>query len=248
MRPVPKTPTRLPAITLFKTNNLGDRLRGGAKTSVFPTNFWGRSVYWDMSAAKIAIYSRVSTDQQDNQNQLDQLRAFAQTQGWKIVHEFVDVGSGGNGDRQEFKALFAAASRREFGLVLFWSLDRFSREGVFETLQHLQRLTGYGVGYRSYSEQYLDSCGLFKDAVISILATIARQEKIRLSERTLAGLARARAEGRVGGRPRIQCNTRKLLKLRAAGDSLGTIATKLKLTKTTVHRILTAAQTKRKSR
>ena len=79
--------------------------------------------------------------------------------------------------------------------MLFWSLDRFSREGVFETLQYLQRLTAYGVGYRSFSEQYLDSCGMFRDAVISILAVIAKQERVRLSERTLAGLARALLKG-----------------------------------------------------
>jgi DNA invertase Pin-like site-specific DNA recombinase len=63
---------------------------------------------------------------------------------------------------------------------------RFSREGVLETLHHLQRLAQYGVGYRSFTEQYLDSCGVFKDAVLSILATIAKQERIRLSERTIA--------------------------------------------------------------
>ena len=192
----------------------------------------------------IATYSRISTDQQDTQNQLSQLRAFAQTQGWNVVHEYVDVASGKNGDREQFRALFAAASRHEFRLVLFWSLDRFSREGVFETLRYLQTLTQYGVGYRSYTEQYLDSCGMFRDAVISILAVIAKQERVRLSERTLAGLARARAQGRVGGRPRIQCDPHRILKLRAGGHSLGEIASKLKLTKTTVHRILaTAAQT-----
>ena len=193
-----------------------------------------------MSTA-IAIYSRVSTDQQTNQNQLDQLRAFARSQGWKITREFVDVGSGGNADRQEFRALFAAASRREFGLVLFWSLDRFSRGGAYETLRYLQTLTQYGVNYRSFTEGYLDSCGLFKDVVVSILAVIAKQERVRLSERTLAGLARARAEGRVGGRPRIQCNPHKILKLRAAGHSLGTIASKFKVSKTSIYRIITAA-------
>src|SRR5438045_8781175 len=97
--------------------------------------------------------------------------------------------------------MLAAASRREFDVVLFWALDRFSREGVYVTLQHLQSLTSYGVGYRSFTEQYLDSCGLFKDAVISILATIAKQERIRISERTIAGLQRARLQGRIGGRP-----------------------------------------------
>jgi DNA invertase Pin-like site-specific DNA recombinase len=69
----------------------------------------------------------------------------------------------------------AAASRRQFDAVLFWALDRFSREGVFETLQHLQRLTSYGVGFRSFTEQYFDSCGMFRDAVIGILAAVARR-------------------------------------------------------------------------
>jgi DNA invertase Pin-like site-specific DNA recombinase len=189
----------------------------------------------------IAIYARISTGKQDNQNQLDQLRAFAATQGWRVVHEYIDIASGKSGDRDQFQQMFAAASRREFDLVLFWALDRFSREGVLETLQHLQRLTAYGVGYRSFSEQYLDSCGMFRDAVISILAVIAKQERIRLSERTLAGLAVARARGRVGGRPRIQCDRGKVIKLRATGLSLGNIAKKLHLTKTTVHRIIAAA-------
>lgn len=188
----------------------------------------------------IAIYCRISTDKQDNQNQLDQLRAFARTQGWNISKEYVDVATGKNGDREQFKSLFAAA-RREFELVLFWSLDRFSREGVYETLTHLQRLTAYGVGFRSFTEQYLDSCGMFRDAVISILAVIAKQERVRLSERTLAGLARARAQGRVGGRPRVPCDHRKVLILHDAGCSLGEIAKSLKLTKTSVYRIIKAA-------
>jgi DNA invertase Pin-like site-specific DNA recombinase len=80
-------------------------------------------------------------------------------------------------------------------LVLFWALDRFSREGVSATLKHLETLTSYGVAWRSYTEQYLDSAGIFRDAIISIVATLAKQERIRISERTLAGLARARANG-----------------------------------------------------
>jgi DNA invertase Pin-like site-specific DNA recombinase len=189
----------------------------------------------------VAIYARISTDKQDNLNQLDQLRAFASAQGWHVKREFIDVASGKNGDREQFKALFAAAARREFELVLFWSLDRFSREGVYETLTYLQTLTQYGVGYRSFTEQYLDSCGMFRDAVISILAVIAKQERVRLSERTLAGLARARAQGRVGGRPRVPCDHRKVLKLHAAGCSLGEIAKRLKISKTTVYRIVAGA-------
>lgn len=192
---------------------------------------------------RVAVYSRVSTDRQETQNQIKQLREFATTQGWMIVREFVDIASGKSGDRQQFKVLFAAASRREFDLVLFWSLDRFSREGVFETLKHLQTLTGYGVGFRSFTEQYLDSCGMFRDAVISILAVIAKQERVRLSERTLAGLSRARAQGRVGGRPRVVCDIRKLHRLRASGKSLAAIGNELRLSKTTVARLLAESHT-----
>jgi DNA invertase Pin-like site-specific DNA recombinase len=87
-----------------------------------------------------------------------------------------------------------------FDLVLFRSLDRLSREGVLQTLTHLQTLTSYGVGWKSYTEQCLDSCGMFRDTVLSILATIANQERVSLSERTIAGLERARKQGWTGGR------------------------------------------------
>ncbi len=184
----------------------------------------------------IAIYCRISTDKQDNGNQLDQLRTFAASQGWNVRREYVDVATGKNGDREQFKALFRAASRREFALVLFWSLDRFSREGVLETLTHLQRLTQYGVGYRSFTEQYLDSCGMFREAVISILAVIAKQERVRLSERTLAGLQRARAQGRIGGRPRAACDPCEVARLQRVGRATAEIALELKVSKATVYR------------
>ena len=154
---------------------------------------------------KIAIYQRVSTAKQDAENQGDQLRDFAKRQRWTIVQEFTDVvkGSLSERDRPQFKRLMEAASRREFDLVLFWALDRFSREGVLPTLHHLQRLDSWGVAWRSYTEQYLDSTGVFKDAVISIMATIAKQENIRRSERIIAGLQRAKRNGSRLGRPQV---------------------------------------------
>src|SRR5579863_7941303 len=144
-------------------------------------------------AMKTAIYARVSTKdgRQDTENQLRQLRAFAATQGWTVVHEYVDRASGRRGDREQFQKMFAAASRREFDVLLFWSLDRLSREGTVQTLNHLERLTNYGLNYRSYTEQYLDSTGIFKEAVIGILAAVAKQEQVRISERVMAGLERA---------------------------------------------------------
>jgi len=154
---------------------------------------------------RVAIYNRVSTARQDPENQAAQLREFAQRQGWQLCHEYTDVVSGMKDERQrpQFRKLMEAASRREFDLVLFWALDRFSREGVLPTLHHLERLDGYGVAWRSYTEQYLDSTGMFKDAVISIMATIAKQENLRRSERVRAGLARAKRQGVRLGRPQV---------------------------------------------
>ena len=155
---------------------------------------------------RVALYARVSTKDkgQDHENQLIQLRAFAKTQKWQIVHEYVDKSTGKRSDREQFQQMFIAASRRQFDVLVFWSLDRLSREGTVETLNHLKRLTDYGVDYRSFTEQYLDSTGMFKEAVIGILAAVAKQERVRLSERTIAGLERAKAQGRIGGRPKVE--------------------------------------------
>ena len=153
---------------------------------------------------RVALYARVSTKDkgQETENQLCQLREFADRNGWRIVAEYIDYESGKASDRAQFQQMFNAASKRQFDVLLFWSLDRLSREGVLPTLQHLQRLTSYSIGYRSFTEQYFDSCGIFRDAVIAIVATVAKQERIRISERVRAGLATARHKGQRLGRPR----------------------------------------------
>jgi DNA invertase Pin-like site-specific DNA recombinase len=188
---------------------------------------------------RIAIYARVSRKDkgQDTESQLVQLREFASKQGWQIVREFVDRETRSKSDRMEFQAMFEAASQRKFDLLLFWALDRLSREGVLETLQHLNRLTSYGVGYRSFAEQYFDSCGIFKDAVIAIMATLAKQERIRRSERTKAGLAQARRNGRQIGRPRLTVQSSEIVRLRASGLSLRAIGRELGISEGSVRRL-----------
>jgi len=164
------------------------------------------------------IYARVSTRDkgQDFTNQLVALRQFASTQGWPIVAEYIDQQSAKDSDREQFQRMFEDASQRRFDVLLFWSLDRLSREGVLETLQHLQRLTGYGVSWRSFTEQYLDSTGIFRDAVIGILAVIAKQERVRLAERTRAGLERVRLSGKKLGRPVAKADSAAIRALREA--------------------------------
>ena len=178
---------------------------------------------------KVAIYARVSTDDkgQDPLNQLLQLRDFAAKQGWTVVCEYTDEVSAKNGERTGFGRLWADVEKHRFECLLFWSLDRLTREGTFATLQYLRRLSDHGVKFKSYTEQYVDSLGVFGEAIIGILAAVAQQERIRLSERTKAGLARVRAKGVRLGRPAAKVDIRKMRNLRARGLSLRAIARKL---------------------
>ncbi len=173
----------------------------------------------------VAIYARVSTTSQETENQLAELRTFCERQGWKIYKEYIDHKSGATASREAFTTLFEDAHKKRFDLVLFWALDRFSREGVRETLQHLERLDNYGVAYKSYTEQYIDSAGMFRDAIIAIIATLAKQERVRLSERTRAGLDRAKSQGKKLGRPTLSdVKIQEIKTLKAQGLSIRKIA------------------------
>lgn len=192
-----------------------------------------------MNRWRAFLYARVSTNDkgQEVENQLVELRRFAIAQGWEIVHVFVDHETGSTADRAEFKAMMLACSQRKADVVLFWALDRLTREGALETLQHLNVLSSYGVSFKSFTEQYLDTCGIFKEAIISILATIAKQERQRLRERVLAGMARARANGARFGRPRVIADTLKIMAMREAGESWPLIARECGVSVSTAQRI-----------
>src|SRR5258708_40257014 len=105
--------------------------------------------------------------------------------------------------------MFQDGAQRRSDLLVFWALDRLSREGVLQTLNYLNRLTSYGVGYRSFTEQYFDSCGIFKEAVIAIIATVVKQERVRISQRVKAGLETARAKSKRLSRPRVGLGAQK---------------------------------------
>jgi DNA invertase Pin-like site-specific DNA recombinase len=158
-----------------------------------------------LEAKRVAIYARVSTHyKQETLNQLDQLREFCQRQGWLVVAEYIDHETGSVPTRANFQKMLLHASQRKFDVLLFFALDRLTREGTLATLQYLESLTSYQVGYKSFTEPYLDSCGTFKDVVISLLATMAKQERIRMGERVRAGLQRARRQGKKLGRPPLR--------------------------------------------
>jgi len=132
----------------------------------------------------VAIYARISTMDrgQSPENQLLQLKEYIarmSAEGWELGEVYVDRVSGKTTEkRPQFKRMFADASQRKFDILLFWSLDRFSREGTLATLQHLQRLTAEGVRWKSLTEEYLNSLGAFGDAILSVLACVAQQERL----------------------------------------------------------------------
>ena len=192
---------------------------------------------------RCVIYSRVSTEEQTTDNQLRQLREYADRQGWNIVEEIQDIASGGKSaeERQGLKKVFIMARQRKFDVLLFWSLDRFSREGSRKTLEYLTRLDSYHTKRHSYTEEYISSLGIFADAIISLMACLAKQERIRISERTKAGLARVKAKGKVLGRPTdVIADTEQIRELRQSGHSLSEIAKITGVSKTRIHRLLSA--------
>lgn len=162
-----------------------------------------------------AIYIRVSTpkdfrrdpkraeaaQRQETANQRLHLEKYVTGRGWTLHQVYEEHASAGSGkDRPVFREMMEDARKHKFSMLAFWSLDRFSREGTTETLSHLKKLDDWRVGYCSYQEQYIDSAGPLKEAVIGLIAALARMERERQSERVKAGLDRRRAEGKHVGR------------------------------------------------
>lgn len=170
---------------------------------------------------RVSIYARVSTDGrgQDPENQLAQLRSWCATSGHQICVESVDHASGARGaaKRPQLAAMFDAAHRRQFDLVLVWALDRLTREGMVATVVQLQRLANAGIVFHSYTEPLLSTDNeMVRDIVLAVMASMAKMERHKISERTKAGLARVRAKGKSLGRAPL--GSTDLQRLRMALD------------------------------
>lgn len=188
---------------------------------------------------KVAIYARISKDTSDISNQLILLRTYCKEMNYQILDEYVDVISGGTPNKPEFARMMQDASKHLFSLLLFFSLDRFTREGTRRTIHYLQVLEECGVAYKSYSEQYIDSSGIFKDVIIALLSTLAKQERIRISERVHAGLVRARQQGRIGGRPALdEAKIKKIRNMKTKGISIMAISKELKVSRGTIYQYI----------
>lgn len=190
-----------------------------------------------------AVYIRVSTEDkgQDTENQLIDLRKYCESHGWEsVVYE--DHETAKHGNREAFKRLFIDASRRKFGVVVVWALDRFTREGILETFEYIKKLSTYGVQFESYTEAHFRTTGQAGELMLAVAAWIAKQERLRISERTKAGMERVRRQGKELGRPRLVVDRLKARELHEAGESLASVAQSLGVSKSTAARLVKASK------
>jgi len=154
----------------------------------------------------VAIYANIGNKKgQDSEDQLAQLRSRqlrSQVLGpHREVNLFVDRDSGNTSKRPEFQKLLQYAAHGDFQVVLVWALDRFIGDSVAEVFVNIQKLLRCGVQVVSLSENHFRTTGPAGQLMIPIATWIAQQERIRISERTKAGLATARRKGQRLGRP-----------------------------------------------
>jgi len=196
-----------------------------------------------MIMKRAAIYARVSTQGQTVNNQLQELRNVAERHGWEVVSEYKDRGiSGAKGrdKRPQFDAMLKAANRREFDVIMSWSVDRLGRS-LQHLVEFLQDVHAKGVDLYLH-QQNIDTSTPSGKAMFQMVGVFAEFERSMIRERVMAGLARARKEGKVLGRPKSsEATEAAILKLRAEGRGMLAIAKELGVGTSVVQRELKAA-------
>jgi len=193
---------------------------------------------------RVALYARVSTENQTTDNQLNELRGVAERMGWVIVEEFVDQaisGAKGRDMRPAFDKLIKGATRRDFDMVCAWSVDRLGRS-LRDLVNFLGDIENVGVGL------YLHKQGLSTDtstgkAMFQMCGIFAEFERSMIRERVISGITRARANPnpnkKAHGRPANLANPEPLVRqLRAEGKGIIKIAKELGIGVSTVQRVL----------
>jgi DNA invertase Pin-like site-specific DNA recombinase len=188
---------------------------------------------------RVALYLRVSTSDQTTRNQRRELMAVAKRQGWDVVQVFVDEGisgSKGRGQRPGLDAMLRGVSRKDFDLVAAWSVDRLGRslQDLVSLLAefHAKKVDLY------LHQQGLDTTTPSGKAMFQMLGVFSEFERAIIRERIKAGLARARAEGKVFGRPRVSEQVEAAIRAaRRKGKGMRRIARELGVGVSTVQRV-----------
>lgn len=180
----------------------------------------------NLERPRVALYLRVSTEDQTNDNQRAALVQLARARGYEIVDVFEEKASGAKTDRVELQRMKVAAHAGAFKYLLIAAIDRLGRSmiGNVQTVMDLDRV---GVETVSLREPWLQLAGPVRDLLLAIFSWLAAEERRQISERSRAGVARARREGKVIGRPRVTVDLDQALALRKRGLSIRKAARKL---------------------
>jgi DNA invertase Pin-like site-specific DNA recombinase len=199
-----------------------------------------------MTISKVALYARVSKadSDQDPENQLVKLRAFAEMRGWTVYGEYIDEKSGTDASRPDLVRMLKAAKGHAFGAILIVRLDRIGRS-VRNLHNLLAELQHFGIDLIC-SDQSYDTSTPVGRLLRNVLADISEFELELIRERTKDGLARARARGIALGRPQSAIPTQRIVELRSQGFSLNKIAKEVGMSHQGVKkRLVKAGVTKR---
>lgn len=187
---------------------------------------------------RVAIYARVSTNDQDVGMQLRDLRNYSAARDFQVFQEYYDRGvSGAKTSRPYLDRLMNDARKKRFDAVLVWRFDRFARSTRHLTLA-LEEFRVLGIQFISYNEN-IDTSTPMGQAMFSIIAAMAQLERDIIRERVRAAVRHARASGKRLGRPR-SASIDEVRRLRALGYSIRTIAGILKTSTTSIQRALRA--------
>lgn len=179
----------------------------------------------------------MSTVDQHPETQLHELRQYATQRGLQIVGEYTDQGfSGIRARRPELDRLMDDARRHRFDVLLVWSCDRLARS-TKHLLQTLDELNGMGIQFMSQREA-IDTEGPLGRAIIVIVSAMAELERCIIIERVRAGMRRAKAEGKVIGRARLDVNREQVVQDRRSGLSLTQVAKKHGISRASVCRVM----------
>ena len=189
---------------------------------------------------KAALYLRVSTTEQTTENQRRELLAVAKRSGWLIVEVYEDAGiSGAKGRdrRPAFDRLLKDATRRQFDVVMAWSVDRLGRS-LQDLVGFMDDLNSLGIDLYLH-QQGIDTTTPSGRAMFQMCGVFAEFERAMIRERVLAGLARAKAQGKRLGRPRVNGKVAaKVRRLRSQGTGKRKIAKQLGIGVSTVMRLV----------
>ena len=193
---------------------------------------------------RVAIYARVSTDEQNPELQLRELSDYAERRGFAIHREYIERASGDRRRRRrapEFEALMADARRRRFDCVLVWKYDRFART-LDALIAALEEFRDLGIDFISHT-QAIDTTTPMGRLFFHVIGSFAEFERDVIVERVKAGLANARAKGKKLGRPVKDPEAAdRVAALRANGMSLRAIAAAEGMSASSVRKILLRAE------